>query len=949
MKIACLQFAPQVGDVDNNLNRADAILSKTHPAQLEHLDLLVLPELAFTGYNFKSLNEISPFLELSGFGISSLWARTTALKHNCHVVVGYPEKVDVEPIWPTSPEYYNSCIMVDGEGETVGNYRKSFLDVDERWALEGRDGFYDDEVDGLGVVAMGICSDINPYKMEAPWASFEFAYHALDAEAQLVIVTMSWPTQEDVGQYSCQPSEPDMAMVVYWTERLEPLIRAESDEEIIVVFCNRTGTEGDMTYAGSSAVLGIKGGEISVYGVLGRGVKELLVVDTDDPPVAKLVDSSRSTAFDITENPRVAEEQEPIAMGPALLKSTRSKSPFASPEPPKKNPSNLLKVPKSSLDPNPAPQKPLASSKLDTKPAVAPLHTSFPRHGTPISAEPDAQSTQQNSPDTANETPQTAKLEAARLTSPIDQRGPSIGMRRSAAAQCLTINTHVDTMYRKVTKAEPASAPSRSHQPGSALSPAARMPKSSVLISPPLPSDLSSVNSPLLETPTGPSPLPDDLRPKWDFSADSSQYLAGLKPLSPSRFGRTHPTATGFLTSPRTPETPYPELFEDTPQEDYPGVWRRRGKDSSTLEASTKQRPSSRSRNGSESHRKMSKTPQPFTTRDGDIDSPRPTEDLGGDANRPSSMRRRSKGGGRASPRQELLKSYRNRGSDSTCIPIAASPSVFQTKFAPEDIRTQPKPQRTTPTPMKQRENGAISVPTTPGASLPRRVRSPPQQRALRPAPSLPQLTEKRSKSPADLELPPDPPRRSKSPRERSTPGPTPGPNRSRSEARQGAVRTRNRSSTACATAQPSAAETAAQQGSQITRPHTSQGTRGRVSPFPVLPRHARQASQPAAETPDAERFSRRSRSRGEAAGTARGTSSPRASADRAAHDDDIVATISKVSRGCPAHSGAATGVHLAADGQTYSIAFSEGFQSLADVILPRARDIRDVSEKKRS
>lgn len=112
------------------------------------------------GCNFKSLNEISPFLELSGFGISSLWARTTALKHNCHVVVGYPEKVDVEPIWPTSPEYYNSCIMVDGEGETVGNYRKSFLDVDERWALEGRDGFFDEEVDGLGVIAMGICSDI---------------------------------------------------------------------------------------------------------------------------------------------------------------------------------------------------------------------------------------------------------------------------------------------------------------------------------------------------------------------------------------------------------------------------------------------------------------------------------------------------------------------------------------------------------------------------------------------------------------------------------------------------------------------------------------------------------------------------------------------------------------------------------------------------------------------
>lgn len=49
MRIACLQFAPQVGDVSNNLNRADAVLSKADPAELDNLDLLVLPEMAFSG------------------------------------------------------------------------------------------------------------------------------------------------------------------------------------------------------------------------------------------------------------------------------------------------------------------------------------------------------------------------------------------------------------------------------------------------------------------------------------------------------------------------------------------------------------------------------------------------------------------------------------------------------------------------------------------------------------------------------------------------------------------------------------------------------------------------------------------------------------------------------------------------------------------------------------
>jgi protein N-terminal amidase len=46
MRIGCLQFAPQVGDVNNNLNRADSVLSKANP---DDLDILVLPELAFSG------------------------------------------------------------------------------------------------------------------------------------------------------------------------------------------------------------------------------------------------------------------------------------------------------------------------------------------------------------------------------------------------------------------------------------------------------------------------------------------------------------------------------------------------------------------------------------------------------------------------------------------------------------------------------------------------------------------------------------------------------------------------------------------------------------------------------------------------------------------------------------------------------------------------------------
>lgn len=111
-----------------------------------------------SGYNFKSLHEIYPYLEPTGAGISSLWARTVALKYDCTVAVGYPEKADVSHKWPTSPEYYNSLIAVNQDGDTWAHYRKTHLYyTDESWALEGPEGFYKGYLPGVGKVALGIC------------------------------------------------------------------------------------------------------------------------------------------------------------------------------------------------------------------------------------------------------------------------------------------------------------------------------------------------------------------------------------------------------------------------------------------------------------------------------------------------------------------------------------------------------------------------------------------------------------------------------------------------------------------------------------------------------------------------------------------------------------------------------------------------------------------------
>jgi protein N-terminal amidase len=73
------------------------------------------------------------------------------------VVAGYPEKFDMSERWPASLENYNSALVVNADGETIANYKKSFLDVrDEAWAFEGPDAFFNGGIKGLGNVVLGI-------------------------------------------------------------------------------------------------------------------------------------------------------------------------------------------------------------------------------------------------------------------------------------------------------------------------------------------------------------------------------------------------------------------------------------------------------------------------------------------------------------------------------------------------------------------------------------------------------------------------------------------------------------------------------------------------------------------------------------------------------------------------------------------------------------------------
>ncbi|KAK8171627.1 carbon-nitrogen hydrolase [Phyllosticta citrichinensis] len=280
MRIACLQFNPQVGDFRGNVAKANALI---HDAEVRgetrNLSWLLLPEMALTGYNFPGLAAITPFLEPTASGPSTTWAREVAVRLQTHVTIGYPE------IDPATSRRYNSTVTVSSKGEVLANYRKHFLYyTDETWAAEGPERFFRGNLGDLGQVAMGICMDINPHRFVAPWKAYEFANHCLQpTPAPLIALNMAWLTRFAAEDLAANPKREDAETLAYWLERFYPLIEANG-EPIIIVMANRCGTEGGVVYAGTSTVMKIEKGSTKIFDILGQAEEKILVVDLNDPP-----------------------------------------------------------------------------------------------------------------------------------------------------------------------------------------------------------------------------------------------------------------------------------------------------------------------------------------------------------------------------------------------------------------------------------------------------------------------------------------------------------------------------------------------------------------------------------------------------------------------------------------------------------------------------------------
>lgn len=140
-----VQTSPVNGDVRANLSQAEKLIGG------QKADLLVLPELFTTGYQFNSREEAFQLAESIPDGPTTAFLAALARSKNCTLVAGIAER-DGDLV-------FNSALIVSPEKGYLGKYRKAHLFDSERDIFQAGDlQFPVFNVNGANVGIM-ICFD----------------------------------------------------------------------------------------------------------------------------------------------------------------------------------------------------------------------------------------------------------------------------------------------------------------------------------------------------------------------------------------------------------------------------------------------------------------------------------------------------------------------------------------------------------------------------------------------------------------------------------------------------------------------------------------------------------------------------------------------------------------------------------------------------------------------
>lgn len=118
LTLAQIQFAPQLGGLQNNLNKAEELIGKTTEA-----DFVILPELANSGYHFtdrKHALALATTVERSDY-VEML--TETSRRQNQYIVSGFHEK--------EGDELFNTSLFLSPNGK-IAKYRKIHLFMNEK-------------------------------------------------------------------------------------------------------------------------------------------------------------------------------------------------------------------------------------------------------------------------------------------------------------------------------------------------------------------------------------------------------------------------------------------------------------------------------------------------------------------------------------------------------------------------------------------------------------------------------------------------------------------------------------------------------------------------------------------------------------------------------------------------------------------------------------------------
>jgi predicted amidohydrolase len=215
VKIGFLQFAPILGDRDANIEKIDPLL-KTDA----EFDLLVLPELCHSGYNFTSREQARETSEEIGRSVFVEYLESVARQRRCHLVAGVNER--------DGEQLYNTSVLVGPEG-FIGKYRKMHLFWNEPDIFQAGDL-------GLPVYDIGSCR-------VGMLICFDWIFPEVWRILALKGADLICHPSNLVLPGFCQKAIPVHAMI----------------NRFYVVTANRVGTESELTFTGLSVIADPKG------------------------------------------------------------------------------------------------------------------------------------------------------------------------------------------------------------------------------------------------------------------------------------------------------------------------------------------------------------------------------------------------------------------------------------------------------------------------------------------------------------------------------------------------------------------------------------------------------------------------------------------------------------------------------------------------------------------